>query len=224
MVPPGVVFGSRTTVPPAPLDPSFAMPVQPAPPSNRLLPYFFALAGAVILALLTWLVLPKKGSLTVTVSGGSGNKPPAAVEVIVDNKIRCRESPCEIPNLKAGTHYLEVRAAGYQPTAKTAVAISGGQPAVQNVTLIRAGTGIKVFGEGTGLTLLVDGQEFGPLPQELREMEPGEHVIQVAGGPRYEVFQQRIVVDPDRMTPIGRGASSLPSPCGSRWRRTNRTS
>jgi serine/threonine-protein kinase len=49
----------------------------------------------------------------------------------------------------------------------------------------------------------VDGKEFGPLPQELREMEPGEHVIQVAGGNRYEVFTQRIIVDPDRMTPIG---------------------
>ena len=34
-------------------------------------------------------------------------------------------------------------------------------------------------------------------------MEPGEHVIQVAGGARYEVFTQRIIVDPDRMTPIG---------------------
>jgi len=96
-----------------------------------------------------------------------------------------------------------VRAAGYQATAKSAVAVIGGQNAVHNVQLIRAGTGIKVFGEGSGLTLLVDGKEFGPLPQELREMEPGEHVIQVSGGPRYEVFQQRIVVDPDRMTPIG---------------------
>jgi serine/threonine-protein kinase len=34
-------------------------------------------------------------------------------------------------------------------------------------------------------------------------MEPGEHVIQVSGGSRYEVFTQRIIVDPDRMTPIG---------------------
>jgi hypothetical protein len=201
VLPPGAAFGNRTTIPPSPQDGSFVIPA-PVVPNQRLW-YLFAIAGAVVVALLIWVLLPQKGGLTVTVAGGPGNKELAAVEVIVDNKVRCRASPCELPSLKSGTHYVEVRAAGYQATAKSAVAIVGGQTAVHNVQLIRAGTGIKVFGEGSGLTLLVDGKEFGPLPQELREMEPGEHVIQVAGGPRYEVFTQRIIVDPDRMTPIG---------------------
>jgi hypothetical protein len=201
VLPPGAAFAPRTTIPPSPQDVAYALPPQPVP--SQRLPYLFAAIGAVLVATLFWVLLPKKGGLTVTVAGGPGNKELAAVEVIVDNKVRCRTSPCELPSLKSGTHYVEVRAAGYQATAKSAVAIVGGQTAVHNVQLIRAGTGIKVFGEGSGLTLLVDGKEFGPLPQELREMEPGEHVIQVAGGPRYEVFTQRIIVDPDRMTPIG---------------------
>jgi serine/threonine-protein kinase len=198
---PAAAFGGRITAPPEVRDATFSLPPQPAP--SQRLPYALAFAAALIVALLAWFMLPKKGALTVTVAGGPGNKELSAVEVVLDNKLRCKTSPCEIPSLKAGTHYVEVRAAGYQATAKSAVAIVSGQTAVHNVQLIRAGTGIKVFGEGTGLTLLVDGKEFGPLPQELREMEPGEHVIQVNGGPRYEVFQQRIVVDPDRMTPIG---------------------
>ncbi len=201
VLPPGAAFAPRATIPPSPHDGTYAMPAQPAP--SQRLPYLFAAIGAVLVAALFWVLLPKKGGLTVTVAGGPGNKELAAVEVIVDNKVRCRASPCELPSLKQGTHYVEVRAAGYQATAKSAVAIVGGQTAVHNVQLIRAGTGIKVFGEGSGLNLLVDGKEFGPLPQELREMEPGEHVIQVAGGARYEVFTQRIIVDPDRMTPIG---------------------
>jgi hypothetical protein len=201
VLPPGAAFGSRTTIPPSPQDGSFVMPTQAVP--NQRLWYLFAVVGAVVVGLLIWVLLPQKGGLTVTVAGGPGNKELAAVEVIVDNKVRCRASPCELSSLKSGTHYVEVRAAGYQATAKSAVAIVGGQTEVHNVQLIRAGTGIKVFGEGSGLTLLVDGKEFGPLPQELREMEPGEHVIQVAGGPRYQVFTQRIIVDPDRMTPIG---------------------
>jgi serine/threonine-protein kinase len=201
VLPPGAAFAPRTTIPPSPQDVAYALPPQPVP--SQRLPYLFAAIGAVLVATLFWVLLPKKGGLTVTVAGGPGNKELAAVEVIVDNKVRCRTSPCELPSLKSGTHYVEVRAAGYQATAKSAVAIVGGQTAVHNVQLIRAGTGIKVFGEGSGLTLLVDGKEFGPLPQELREMEPGEHVVQVAGGPRYEVFTQRIIVDPDRMTPIG---------------------
>jgi hypothetical protein len=197
----GSAFGGRITSPPSPADATFSLPPQPA--GSQRLPYALAVAAAMIVALLAWFMLPKKGALTVTVAGGPGNKELSAVEVVLDNKLRCKTSPCEIGSLKAGTHYVEVRAAGYQATAKSAVAIVSGQTAVHNVQLIRAGTGIKVFGEGTGLTLLVDGKEFGPLPQELREMEPGEHVVQVNGGPRYEVFQQRIVVDPDRMTPIG---------------------
>jgi serine/threonine-protein kinase len=201
VLPPGAAFAPRSTIPPTPQDATYALPPQPAP--SQKLPYLFAVLSTVLVAALVWVLLPKKGGLTVTVAGGPGNKELAAVEVIVDNKVRCRASPCELPSLKEGTHYVEVRAAGYQATAKSAVAIVGGQTAVHNVQLIRAGTGIKVFGEGSGLNLLVDGKEFGPLPQELREMEPGEHVIQVAGGPRYEVFTQRIIVDPDRMTPIG---------------------
>ena len=201
VLPPGAAFAPRSTIPPTPQDATYALPPAPAP--SQKLPYLFAVLSTVLVAALVWVLLPKKGGLTVTVAGGPGNKELAAVEVIVDNKVRCRASPCELPSLKEGTHYVEVRAAGYQATAKSAVAIVGGQTAVHNVQLIRAGTGIKVFGEGSGLNLLVDGKEFGPLPQELREMEPGEHVIQVAGGPRYEVFTQRIIVDPDRMTPIG---------------------
>ncbi len=197
---PGASLGGRVTAPPSPHD-AFSLPPQPTP--NQRLGWALAVLGALVVALLAWFMLPKKGALTVTVAGGPGNKELSAVEVLLDGKLRCKSSPCEIPSLKAGTHYVEVRAAGYQATAKSAVAIQSGQTAVHNVQLIRAGTGIKVFGEGSGLTLLVDGKEYGPLPQELREMEPQEHVIQVTGGPRYEPFQQRIVVDPDRMTPIG---------------------
>jgi hypothetical protein len=85
------------------------------------------------------------------------------------------------------------------PAAPTIAA----QAVVQEVQQIRASTGIRVFGEGPGMTLLVDGKEYGPLPRELWDMEPGEHVIQVTGGPRYEVFQRSVVVEPDRITPIG---------------------
>ncbi len=94
------------------------------------------------------------------------------------------------------------------PKADPAPEPIAAQPAAEDVQptsvqSLRAATGIKVFGEGRGLTLLVDGKEIGQLPQELRDMEPGEHVIQVTGGSRYEVFQERIVVEPDRITPIG---------------------
>src|SRR5690606_28174964 len=85
MAPPTAPFTTRTTVPPTP-EASFAMPAPAAP--NQRLPYLFALAAAVIVALLIGFILPKKGSLTVTVAG-PGNRELAAVEVIVDSKVRC---------------------------------------------------------------------------------------------------------------------------------------
>jgi serine/threonine-protein kinase len=102
--------------------------------------------------------------------------------------------------LLGGAAYALLAPPKVVPVAQTIAA----QPVVvQEVHQIRAKTGISVFGEGPGLTLLVDGKEIGPLPRELPDMEPGEHVIQVTGGPRYEIFQRSIVVEPDRIVPIG---------------------
>jgi serine/threonine-protein kinase len=88
--------------------------------------------------------------------------------------------------------------------ADIAVVVSSSNKAVQNLTLSRAtGTGIKVIGEGTGLKLYVDGREVGPLPQEIKDMEPGEHVVRVAGSDRFEPFEKRITVEPEKMETIG---------------------
>jgi serine/threonine-protein kinase len=99
---------------------------------------------------------------------------------------------------------LRARAAGYQPMADTAIGINAGDKAVHNLTLVRAmGTGIKVIADGTGLKLFVDGKEVGPLPQELKDMEPGDHVIRVAGNERYETWEKRVTVEPEQMQTIG---------------------
>jgi serine/threonine-protein kinase len=99
---------------------------------------------------------------------------------------------------------LRANAVGYQPMADTAIAVSGGQKAVHNLTLVRAaGTGIKVIAEGTGLKLFVDGKEVGPLPQQLKDMDPGDHVIKVAGNDRFEAFEKHVNVQAEQMQTIG---------------------
>jgi serine/threonine-protein kinase len=65
------------------------------------------------------------------------------------------------------------------------------------------GTGIKVTALGAGLKLYVDGNEIGPLPQELPDMAPGEHLIRVAGNDRYAPYEQRINVQVGQMEIIG---------------------
>ena len=147
----------------------------------------------------------KPGSLVVTVAG-PGNKPVDGVEIYVDGAkaSQCSGSPCRVPDLKPGTHLLKVSAAGYPPTADVGVRVPAGEEAVQNVELARPsqGTGVKVTAEGRGLKLFVDDKEIGPLPQELRDLSPGDHKVKIDGGERYEPFEKTITVEPDRIADL----------------------
>ncbi|HEY5372706.1 MAG TPA: PEGA domain-containing protein, partial [Polyangiaceae bacterium] len=148
-------------------------------------------------------LMPKKGSMVLTVAG-PGNKPIDTVEVYVDGAKKCEASPCRVVDLAAGTHLVKVTAAGYQPTADQAVKISSGDEAVQNISLTRAsdGTGIRVTAEGRGIKLSVDGKEVGPLPQELKDLSPGDHLVHLDGGDRYESFEKHVTVETDQMQTI----------------------
>lgn len=207
------------TLPRAPLPPPKAVPaapyVAPAPPPQAVFePPPIApqggnsrglMIGAVVLLLAgvgaaAMFLMPKKGSMVLTVAG-PGNKSIDTVEVYVDGTKKCEASPCRVVDLAAGTHLVKVSAAGYQPTADQAVKITSGDEAVQNIALTRAseGTGIRVTAEGRGIKLSVDGKEVGPLPQELKELSPGDHLVHLDGGERYEPFEKHIMVEADQM-------------------------
>ncbi|HEX4478032.1 MAG TPA: PEGA domain-containing protein [Polyangiaceae bacterium] len=201
----------RPSMAPMPSAPQAAIPA-PAPvpayyPGRRAAnrtPYIAGAAGVFVLAVVAYFFLfPRVGSLVVTVAGPS-NKPLDAVEILVNGDKRCSNSPCTLDGIKPDTYYVRAHAAGYQAMADIAVVVSAGGKAVQNLTLVRAlGTGVKVLGEGTGLKLYVDGREIGPLPQEIKDMEPGDHTIRVAGSERFEAFEKKITVEPEQMQTIG---------------------
>jgi hypothetical protein len=146
----------------------------------------------------------KPGSLVITVAG-PGNKPVDGVEIYVDgSKANCSGSSCRVPDLRPGTHLVRVSAAGYPPTADIGVKIPAGEEAVQNVQLAQPsqGTGIKVSAEGRGLKLIIDGKEIGPLPQEIRDMAPGEHRLRIEGGDRYEPFERTVTVESEQIAVV----------------------
>ena len=155
------------------------------------------IAFVAALGVLLW---PRKGTLVVTIAG-PGNKAIDAVQVMIDGSKRCDTSPCRVTALEPGTHMVKVVAAGYQQTADQAVKVQPGEDAVLNVTLAQAseGTGIRVTAEGAGLRLKVDNREVGPLPQELKDMTPGEHAVRIEGGERYEAWEKTIAVEAEKM-------------------------
>jgi serine/threonine-protein kinase len=193
--------------PPVPVMPvPSAYPSVPPPGPSAAKTIVTVIAALLVIGLgaaLFLLFMPREGTLIVTVAG-PGNKPVDAVQVFIDGTKKCDSSPCRAAELGSGTHMVKVSAAGYQQTADQAVKVSGGEEAVLNVTLARAseGTGIKVLAEGSGLKLAVDGKDIGPLPQDLKDMAAGEHTIKIFGSDRYEAYEKKVTVEPEKLLEI----------------------
>lgn len=189
---------------PSPL-PTDVLPPASVPPSTTGSKAGLYLGGGLALALLAALVfvlMPRSGTLVVTVAG-PGNKPIEHVEVVVDGKVVCQASPCTLSDVASGTHLVRARATGYQATADTAVPVTGGQDAVHNVKLDPAkGTGVKVTAVGSGLRLWVDGKEIGSLPQELTDLEPGTHRLKLVGD-AFHPLEQSVDVVQNEVVDVG---------------------
>lgn len=181
--------------------------VQLAAPAKSGSNKFAILAAAVlalgIVMLAVVLMLPKQGSIVVTVSG-PGNKAIDSVQVVLDGKKQCDTSPCVVNGIKSGSHIVKVSAPGYS-TGTQAVKVASGDEAVLNIQLSTAseGTGFKVAAEGSGLKLWVDDKEIGPLPQELKDLSPGDHKIRIAGNDRFATYEEQVTVVADQIKTIG---------------------
>ncbi len=171
-------------------------------PTSRLGLYVGGGLALALLAALIYILMPRAGNLVVTVAG-PGNKPIDNVEVLVDGKVVCQASPCAAKDIAAGTHLVRARADGYQATADSAVAVTGGQDAVHNIKLDPAqATGVKVTANGSDLRLWIDGKEIGTLPQEVTNLEPGSHRIKVTSE-AYQTHEQSVEVTESEIAHVG---------------------
>ncbi len=158
------------------------------------------LAAAAAVAAFVVLGGPKTGKLVVTVAG-PGGKAVDNVEVLVDGEPVCSASPCIREALPAGTHVVSVKAKGYQATAGKALTVEAGKDLAENVELLpeAGGGGLKVTAEGTGLKLFLDGKEIGPLPQEVKDLEPGQHTVKIAGNDNIAPYEEKVTVSADKV-------------------------
>lgn len=149
------------------------------------------------------LLMPKSGSIVVAVTG-PGHKAMETVQVSVDGKKQCDSSPCSIKGVKAGSHFVTASAAGFNPSTQ-AVKVASGDEVVLNLQLGSGseGTGVKVTAEGTGLKLWIDDKEMGPLPQEVKDLAPGDHKIRVAGNDRFAPYEETVSLAADQIKSIG---------------------
>ena len=153
-------------------------------------------------------LMPRTGTLVVNVADAKG----AAVnklEVEVDGKHACDSAPCIVRDVSSGVHEVKVTAAGFDAPAARAITIESRKDTSTDFTLSAAktsgGTGLKVAGNSlqSGVRLIVDSKELGPLPQETHDLTPGTHTVKVVGSDRYQPFEKTVDVKQDEVTDLG---------------------
>jgi serine/threonine protein kinase len=161
---------------------------------------------AAVVAGLAIMVMPHTGRIAVNVTdakGASINR----VEIFVDGKKQCDTAPCIVDQVSSGTHEVKVLAQGYDAPADKSVTVDARKDTPLEFSLgassAKIGTGIKVAGSQPGVKLYVDGKEIGPMPEELHNLQPGDHKIRLAGTDRYAPIEKSIILAQDEVQDLG---------------------
>lgn len=134
-------FGANSSIPP--LVQSQATPAvvpEPVPevvaPKRRSGLVLFVAAAAIAALAVVGLVGMRYGQSLGLGSAGTGkvvvtaagvnNAPLGSLRVLVDGSVRCETSPCTIPELSTGTHFVTVEAPGFVTTAARAISVERG--------------------------------------------------------------------------------------------------
>jgi serine/threonine-protein kinase len=178
----------------------------PRPQASRapLIVALLVLVAAVVGAAVFFLI-PRHGTLVVNVADTKGGAV-KQLEVSIDGKAQCTAAPCIVKDISAGVHQVQVTAPGFDPPAPRAVTIESRKDATLEFALGASktgGTGFKVAGNQPGVKLLVDGKEIGPLPQDLRDLEPGSHTLKFVGSDRYAPLEKSVTVKQDEVEDLG---------------------
>lgn len=143
------------------------------------------------------------GSAVISVAG-PGGKAVNHVTVKVDGESRCTESPCLVGELEPKIHMIQVSAPGYAEMAPRAIKVEAGEESAVNIELVSpsAGTGISVPSTASGVKLVIDGKEIGPLPVDVTDLSPGSHTVELTGSPYFAPFKKTVNVGADEIVKL----------------------
>jgi hypothetical protein len=176
-------------------------------PPNKVSPtgryVVVGLAVGLAIVALGLALMPSKGDVVVNVND-SRNNPVSQIKVFVDGKkMECEIAPCAFEET-AGSHEIKVLAEGFDPPAVQTVNIDAHKKnPVSFVVGSSRPTGLRVSGAQAGVKLFVDDKEIGPLPQDLHDLPPGDHVVRIAGSERYQPLEKHVTVEKDKVEDLG---------------------
>lgn len=120
----------------------------------------------------------------------------AGAEVYLDGNKHTDATPTLIPNVPAGPHVIEVRKEPALPWRQTVQVVAGETFKVTanlKATLGGQGGNIRVLSNVKEAEVFLDGDSVGKAPIDIKDVAPGEHVIE-ARAPGYRTKQERVKV------------------------------
>lgn len=174
------------------------------PPSRTGL---YLMVGLALCAIITVAVLfgtPRTGNVLVNVTDAKGagvNR----VEIFVDGRKHCDTAPCRVEQLSTGQHEVKVLADGFDAPSVQSVTVESSKEATASFSLgaPKGGSSLRVAGAQPGVKLYIDDREIGPLPQEVRDLAPGDHTVRVAGSDRYQPLEKHVTIEKDQVDDLG---------------------
>jgi serine/threonine-protein kinase len=145
------------------------------------------------------------GTSTLVVNVKGDGRPLDKAQVFVDGKeASCEALPCRIKDVTAGARSVRVAADGYQENTEVIEAEAKKEKPV-TVELrrsARASTGFKLKGSPS-VRLFVDGKEVGTLPQEVRDLSPGDHQLKLVSSNLYKPEDRAITLFANQVSDLG---------------------
>ena len=115
-------------------------------------------------------------------------------DIFVDGNRFPQYTPAIVTNVVEGLHTIEVRKNTAVPWKVIVEVVAGQQKSVhaqlRNPT---AGGTVRVISGAPGARAYLDGVDMGPVPVDIKDIKPGDHVLDVKA-PGYASFEQRISI------------------------------
>jgi PEGA domain len=154
--------------------------------------------AAVVGTLFLW---PHTGRILINVNDAHGASVNRA-DIFVDSRKQCDTAPCLVEDVDVGVHEVKVIAEGSETPQILSVNVESRKEA--NATFTQSEKNeLKANGNQAGVKLYLDDKEMGPLPQDIHDIPPGDHVIKVAGSERYQPLERHISIDKDKVEDLG---------------------
>ena len=113
-------------------------------------------------------------------------------EVYIDGTKHPDNTPTLINKVPEGTHMIEVKKG--PASWKQSVTVSANQQAKLTAQLANQGYGvIRVLSDTKDSEVLIDGVSMGKAPVDIKDVKPGEHILQVKA-PGFEPSEKKVVV------------------------------